>query len=160
MPEYDGVTFSEAMNLLPNHIGIWLNVIMITAFLGVLFIKKREAQVILGAFVLSIPFTLWIYSNVGISSRLVGLGHVLFWLPAAIFGVVQIWRKQLYRHDGLYAKAFAVWLSIAATFYIVSNFWDVPDAMMFVANSCSADIQSASCNNMDLVDRLSRYSNR
>ena len=157
MPEYNGVSFDQAMSILPEHIGIWLNLIMLTAFLAVFFIKKREAQVILGSFILSIPFTLFIYSNVGIASKLVGLGHVIFWLPAAIYAFVQIWRKQLYQNEGIYQKVFVLWLTIAAGFFLASNYWDVPDAVMYVANSCTIQDLSAACNHVDLLGRIAEF---
>jgi hypothetical protein len=154
MPVYDGLSFNEAMSILPEHIGLWLNLIMFTALLSVLFIKKREAQVILGAFVLSIPLTFYVYANVGIASKLVGLGHVVLWLPAGIFAIVQIWRKQLYRPQGAYDIAFVAWLSFASAFYLTSNYWDVPDAIMYVVNSCDTEDVSSDCNHVDLLERI------
>ena len=157
MFEHEGVSFSQAMGILPEHIGIWLNTIMITALLGLIFIKKREAQVVFVAFLISIPFTLWVYSEVGIASRLVGLGHVVFWLPAAVFGLVQIWRKQLYKVGSIYQGAFVVWLAMASTFFLASNFWDVPDTVRYVVNGCTPDTVTPGCTDYDLVNRIAAY---
>ena len=98
-----------------------------------------------------------VYSEVGIASRLVGLGHIFFWLPAAIYGVIQIWRKELYKVESIYQGVFVVWLSVASTFFLVSNFWDVPDAVLFAANGCSFNTQSASCSNVELLDRIEDF---
>ena len=155
MFEHAGLSFGDAMDLVPDHIGIWLNALMAMSLLSLVFIKKREAQVVLIAFLLSIPFSMFIYSKVGLSSRVLGVGHVLFWLPAAVYVIYRIWRGRLFQKRGIYQHAFVFWLSCVSAMYLVSNYWDVPDALAYVTNACwSEDDQSSSCHNINLARRV------
>ncbi len=155
MFEHSGLSFGDAMDLVPDHIGIWLNALMVMSLVSLVFVKKREAQVVLIAFLLSIPFSMFIYSKVGLSSRLLGVGHVLFWLPAALYVIFRIWRGRLFQKGGIYSQAFVFWLSCVSAMYVASNYWDVPDTLAYVTNACwSKDDQSSSCHNIDLAKRV------
>ena len=159
MFEFNGLEFGEAMDLLPDHIRIWLRLIMVTAVLGLVFPKKREALVIAIAFIVSVPFSMFLYSQVGLSSKLLGLGHVVFWLPAAIYAVVRLKNNHIknFASQGLYQKVFIVWLAFSSSLYLISNFWDVPDAITYIANTCwteTSPASSPSCHHADLLNRL------
>ena len=83
------MTFTQAMQLMPIWVQIWLNVLLLGAFVlpGILLIwpESRKAGILtlIGSLLSAITIT-WGYGQIGLV-KLLGLPHIVFWTPVAIY---------------------------------------------------------------------------
>lgn len=87
------MSFAEAMALQPTWVQIWLNVLLVGAFILPLSLlmwrASRMAGVLtLAASLLSAVSINWMYGQMGYV-KLLGLPHIVFWTPLAIY----LWRQ-------------------------------------------------------------------
>lgn len=87
------MTFNEAMALQPMWVQIWLNVLLLGAFvLPLSFLFWRQSRiagvVTLGAALLAAFAIMWMYDQMGYV-KLLGLPHVILWTPVAVY----LWRQ-------------------------------------------------------------------
>ena len=87
------MTFGEAMALQPTWVQIWLNVLLLGAFiLPLSFLIWRQSRVAgIATIAVSVVagFSIaWMYSQLGYV-KLLGLPHVILWTPLAVF----LWRQ-------------------------------------------------------------------
>ncbi|MFN0190502.1 MAG: hypothetical protein ACKVP5_00790 [Aestuariivirga sp.] len=83
------MTFEESIALLPQWVQLWLYWLLFGGFvlpLALLYWRQtRLAAVVVIAAGIAAGFTVnWIYAKLGYV-KLLGLGHIPFWTPAAIF---------------------------------------------------------------------------
>ena len=88
------MTLEEALAQQPAWLGIWLNIMMLGAFVAplALFIWKQTRLVAFAAVVagvLSAVGVSWMFDQLGYV-RLLGLPHVILWTPLAIYLIAKI----------------------------------------------------------------------
>lgn len=156
MFEYKGSTLMQLMDAgVPTHIHMWLNFITIVSFLGLVFIRRREAQIVVAGYAASLPLTMWFFSYVGLASKIVALFHVLIWLPLGIYLVIRLKQLGIKYFDTTYKKAFGLWMITVASVYFISNFWDVPDFFVYLANGCYAGDETVmQCYHSDIFEKI------
>ncbi len=93
------MTMQEAVALQPAWVGIWMKILLVCAFIlpFALFIWKQSRKAGLFTVVASIAAgfaTTKLYDAVGYV-KLLGLPHIVFWTPLAIFLVLQLRREDL-----------------------------------------------------------------
>ena len=111
----------------PQWVQIWLNVMMVTLpGLGIVFSFVRvEARWVVAGFVAGAATMLFIYSQTGYT-RLLGLGHVLFWTPVLIYLLRR--RAQWRVKETLSGK----WIVLAVTVLTISLAFDYTDVIRWV----------------------------
>lgn len=123
------MTFNEAMALQPMWLQIWLNVLLVGAFvlpLSFLFWRQsRIAGVVTLAGALIAAFAIiWMYGQLGYV-KLLGLPHVILWTPVAVY----LWR-QIRRAD------MPVWprrlMSVSLVIIAISLVFDYVDLARWV----------------------------
>jgi hypothetical protein len=123
------MTFEDAMALQPMWLQIWLNVLIFGAFLLPLsFLIWRQSRVAgivtLVASVVAGASVAWMYGQMGYV-RLLGLPHLIFWTPLAIY----LWR-QIKRAD------MPVWprrlMSVTLVIIAISLVFDYTDTARWV----------------------------
>ena len=93
------MTFGEAVALQPQWVQIWLNFLLLGAFiLPLSFLIWRQSRVAgcaaVGASLLAGVAISWMYGQMGYV-RLLGLPHVVFWTPLGIYLWSQIRREDM-----------------------------------------------------------------
>lgn len=88
------MTFNEAIAQQPQWVQIWVNVmgiILIGSLIVFLFSKttRRDALILLLANIANIALMQWMYAELGYV-RLLGLPHVLFWTPLAVYFFIRL----------------------------------------------------------------------
>lgn len=119
------MSFEQDAAMLPQWVQWWINFIVLVPAVSVVILmfngKTRKAAIVIflliGAGMLSV---LVLYMQFGMV-RLLGLGHVIFWTPAAVY----IWHRL--RSDPPAALYRAVlWVLLATLFAaLVFDYWDV-----------------------------------
>ncbi|MEM7523208.1 MAG: hypothetical protein AAF360_05500 [Pseudomonadota bacterium] len=123
------MTMQEAIALQPTWVGIWLNVLLLGAFIlpiSLLIWKQtRLAGLIIPVVsVASALATGQLYEMVGYV-KLLGLPHIIFWTPL-MFYLVSLWRK-----DDL-PKAPKAILSASMATIVISLAFDYVDLLRYV----------------------------
>jgi len=112
--------FPKGVLKLPLAVQIWLGVLMIAnAVVPMFFIGHREAQVVLGVFMVSAA-SMMILANVAGFTRLLGLGHVL-WIPLLLY----LWSR-MGGHPAV--EPYGAWMRIVMLLNaasLVIDAWDV-----------------------------------
>lgn len=123
------MTFAEAMALQPQWVQIWLNVLLLGAFiLPLSFLIWRQSRVAgivtLMASVLAAVSITWMYGQLGYV-KLLGLPHIVLWTPLAIY----LWR-QIRRAD------MPAWprrlMSVSLAIIVISLMFDYVDVARWV----------------------------
>ncbi len=110
----------------PGWVIVWVNFMVAVLALAIPFsFSYREARWILLGSVLGMIGTIVAYSMFGFT-RLLGLGHIIFWTPTLIYIVtVRGWQT--------YAKTlFSRWLIVAAFVIGISLAFDVIDLLRWI----------------------------
>lgn len=124
--------FVEMTTNSPAWVNVWVNVMVACLALAIPFsFGYKEARWMLLGIVLGMVGTLVAYSLFGFT-RLLGLGHILFWTPTLIY-IVTV------RGRGVYARTlFAKWMFIAALVIGVSLVIDVVDLLRWLLGERAA----------------------
>ncbi len=129
------MTMQQALALQPQWVQLWTNWLLIGAFvlpLGLFIWRETRLTALfnLTAGVLAGLSTSWLYNKMGYT-KLLGLGHILFWTPLAIY----YWR-QLGRND---LPKYARWIMlIAIATILISLAFDYTDAVRYVFGNRTA----------------------
>lgn len=112
--------FPQGVLKLPLAVQVWLGVLMVAnAVVPVFFLGHREAQVVLGVFMVSAASMMVLAHVVGFT-RLLGLGHVL-WIPLLLY----LWSR-MGGHPA--AEPYGAWMRIVMLLNaasLVTDSWDV-----------------------------------
>lgn len=112
--------FPKGVLKLPLAVQIWLGVLMMAnAVIPMFFLGHREAQVVLGVFMVSAASMMVLAKAVGFT-RLLGLGHVL-WIPLLLY----LWSR-MGGHPA--AEPYGAWIRIVMLLNaasLVTDVWDV-----------------------------------
>lgn len=104
---------------------IWVMLLGGVNFVGsVLFFNTFEGKFALLAMMGSMIVMLAIYSKYGFV-RLLGLGHILFWVPFVIWNLVQLSEPSALNSD------FKIWLIAVSVFNSLSLLLDFADVIKF-----------------------------
>jgi hypothetical protein len=134
------MTLTEAIALQPAWVGIWLNVLLGGAFVLplTLFIWRRTrivAAVILAANVFGALGVEWMYSQMGYV-KLLGLPHILFWTPLAIYLVTKI------TEAGMPVWPRRIMMLVLATI-VISLAFDYADAIRYFLGNTTPSVMPA-----------------
>ena len=118
--------FAEMTANSPRWVLIWVNVMVIILALAIPFsFSYREARWILLGSVLGMLGTVAAYGLFGFT-RLMGLGHILFWTPTLIYIItVRGWKTY---HKTLFSR----WMILAAIIIGISLAFDVVDLLRWI----------------------------
>jgi hypothetical protein len=88
------MTFEEALAQQPQWVQIWVNLmaaILVGSFITLLFSRatRRDALVILLVNIPTVLLLQWMYAQLGYV-RLLGLPHIIFWTPLAVYLVLRL----------------------------------------------------------------------
>lgn len=112
--------FPKGVLKLPLAVQIWLGVLMMAnAVVPMFFLGHREAQVVLGVFMVSAASMMILVHVVGFT-RLLGLGHVL-WIPLLLY----LWSR-MGGHPAV--EPYGAWIRIVMLLNaasLVADAWDV-----------------------------------
>jgi len=124
------MSFSDAIHTLPDWVRLWvlwLNIVTIGTFAILLLAKAtwREAAVLLGVTVAMVITMLTLYAEVGFV-RLLGLPHLIFWIPLVIWLI-----GRLRRSPGPPAlQRWALWALVVS--YSISLGFDAVDVARYL----------------------------
>jgi hypothetical protein len=88
------MTFEEALAQQPQWVQIWVNLmaaILVGSFITLLFSRatRRDGLVILLVDIPNVLLLQWMYAQLGYV-RLLGLPHIIFWTPLAVYLVLRL----------------------------------------------------------------------
>lgn len=110
----------------PTWVLVWVNAMVLVLALAIPFaFSYREARWILLGTVLGMIGTIIAYAAFGYT-RLLGLGHILFWTPTLIY-IITVRGRKTY-HESLFSR----WLIVAALIMGISLAFDVIDLLRWV----------------------------
>ena len=118
--------YTEMTTNSPTWVLVWVNVTVAVLALSIAFsFGYREARWILLGVTLGMLGTIGAYALFGFT-RLLGLGHILFWTPTLIYIVtVRGWKTY---HKTLFSR----WLILAAIIIGISLAFDVVDLLRWI----------------------------
>ncbi|NQY13561.1 MAG: hypothetical protein HRT81_06865 [Henriciella sp.] len=118
--------YTEMTTNSPTWVLVWVNAIAAVLTLSIAFsFSYREARWILLGVTLGMLGTVGAYALFGFT-RLLGLGHILFWTPTLIYIVtVRGWKTY---HKTLFSR----WLILAAIIIGISLAFDVVDLLRWI----------------------------
>ena len=118
--------YTEMTTNSPTWVLVWVNVMVAVLALSIAFsFSYREARWILLGVTLGMLGTIGAYALFGFT-RLLGLGHILFWTPTLIYIVtVRGWKTY---HKTLFSR----WLILAAIIIGISLAFDVVDLLRWI----------------------------
>jgi hypothetical protein len=107
-------------------VGYWMNWMMLVFALSVLFAwKHKAARWVIAAFVLTIPFALFIFGRSG-EVDMIGLAHIIVWSPLAYYLIQKEIRTKKFKAKSCYG----VWLILLVATILISLVFDVRDVAM------------------------------
>ncbi|MBI1312028.1 hypothetical protein GC176_12110 [bacterium] len=126
------IRFNQGVLGMPAHWKVWLMLLMAAnAVAPVFFLQHREAQVVLGTFLVSAGLMTALTARSGFT-RILGLGHFL-WFPLIAFIVRRFEHWPVETPVGL-------WLRCLVTLNAVSLLIDVTDVVRFVRGDRSETV--------------------
>ncbi len=129
------MSMQDAMALQPLWLRLWLNWMMIGAFvlpLGLLIWRQTRlaALFILASDILAALGTGWLYNKLGYV-KLLGLPHLLFWTPLAIYLFIRLRRGDL--------PKYASWIMmITLATIVISLAFDYTDVLRYAFGNRTA----------------------
>ena len=111
----------------PQWVQIWMDVMMVVLLgLSAVFSFVRvEARWVLAGFLLGAAGLIFIYSQMGYT-RLLGLGHVIFWTPVLVY---LLRRRDRWRVKETWSGK---WIVLAVTVLTISLVFDYTDVIRWV----------------------------
>lgn len=107
---------------------MWMNWMLLIFLASLLFVwKHKTAWAILAAFLLTLPFALYIF-NITQSVPLIGLAHIALWPPLAVFLVLMEFKGEKSRLKTPYG----IYLVLLLTTITISLYFDIRDAVLTV----------------------------
>lgn len=117
---------AEMMANSPTWVIVWVNAMVAVLALSIPFsFNYREARWILLGTVLGMAGTIVAYSLFGFT-RLLGLGHLLFWTPTLIY-IITVHGRKTYNKT-----LFSRWLLVAAVIIGISLAFDLVDLLRWL----------------------------
>ncbi len=125
MFEYSLSDLAAQFGALPLPLHLWIGWLALICFVvPCLFIRRREARVILGLQACNLIFIVAIALAFGLV-RLTSLAHVVFWTPMAVYAIR--WIPVTER-----SSAFGLWLRVFALTVLVSLAMDYVDVARYL----------------------------
>ena len=117
--------FNRGMLKFPIHWQLFLvPMVAVNAVAPLFFLQHVEAQVVLGAFLVSFALMVYLTGRFGFT-RILGLGHIL-WIPMLIFLVPAL-------SNGPPSNAFGIWIWTLFVINVTSLIIDAVDVTRFIA---------------------------
>ncbi len=117
--------FNRGMLKFPIHWKLFLvPMVVVNAVAPLFFLQHVEAQIVLGAFLVSFVIMVYLTGRFGFT-RILGLGHIL-WIPMLIFLVPALGNVPS-------SDAFGIWIRILFVINVSSLAIDAADVTRFIA---------------------------
>ncbi len=118
--------FNQGLLLMPLHWRAWLlALVSANLFAPLFFLARVEAQVVVAALVVSMVLMTILTGRFGFS-RILGLGHIIAWVPLLAF----LWSRL---PDTPSSDSFGLWLRIVIALDAASLVIDAVDVVRFLA---------------------------
>lgn len=134
------MTFQDAVAHQPLWVRVWLDwlLFVVIALPFALLVWKQSRIVVLAAIIADIPAglgTAWIYQHMGYV-KLLGLAHIFFWTPLAVYLYMQLKRTDLPQWPRL------IIMVVLATL-VISLAFDYIDALRYIVGERTATFSPA-----------------
>ena len=134
------MTFQDAIAHQPLWVRLWLDwlLFVVIALPFALLVWKQSRIVILAAIIADIPAglgTAWIYQHMGYV-KLLGLAHIFFWTPLAVYLYMQLKRSDL--------PQWPRWIiMVVLATLVISLAFDYTDALRYILGERTATFSPA-----------------
>ncbi len=134
------MTFQDAVAHQPLWVRLWLDwlLFVVIALPFALLVWKQSRIVVLAALIADIPAglgTAWIYQHMGYV-KLLGLAHVFFWTPLAVYLYMQLKRTDL--------PQWPRWIiMVVLATLVISLAFDYTDALRYILGERTATFSPA-----------------
>ena len=134
------MTFQDAITHQPLWVRLWLDwlLFVVIALPFALLVWKQSRIVILAAIIADIPAglgTAWIYQHMGYV-KLLGLAHIFFWTPLAVYLYMQLKRSDL--------PQWPRWIiMVVLATLVISLAFDYTDALRYILGERTATFSPA-----------------
>ncbi len=127
------IRFTRGLLAMPIHWQLWLALLVGTNLVvPLLFIERVEAQLVIGAFLISMGLMTALTARFGFS-RILGLGHIIAWVPLLAF----LWSRL---PDAPSSDSFGLWLRVVIALDAASLVIDAVDVVRFFAGDRSETV--------------------
>ena len=120
------IRFNRGIMRLPIPVRLWMLLLVAANMMGLFFLHRLEAQVILASFAASMILMTTV-SEVWGFSRLMGIGHAL-WLPMLVFLGARL-------GDIPASDPFGIWVRVVIALSAASLVFDAIDVVRYVAGA-------------------------
>jgi len=134
------MTFQDAVAHQPLWVRLWLDwlLFVVIALPFALLVWKQSRIVVLAAIIADIPAglgTAWIYQHMGYV-KLLGLAHIFFWTPLAVYLYMQLKRTDL--------PQWPRWIiMVVLATLVISLAFDYTDALRYILGARTATFSPA-----------------
>lgn len=134
------MTFQDAVAHQPLWVRLWLDwlLFVVIALPFALLVWKQSRIVVLAAIIADIPAglgTAWIYQHMGYV-KLLGLAHIFFWTPLAVYLYMQLKRSDL--------PQWPRWIiMVVLATLVISLAFDYTDALRYILGERTATFSPA-----------------
>lgn len=119
------MTMNEHMAGYPVWVQVWLLIMMVTVILAIPFaIKDWRARWVLLSMIANMVVMQILFTKFGFT-RILGLAHVLFWTPLAIY----LWRNRSKKPERIWTGRY---VKLALTVILISLAFDYADVIRYV----------------------------
>ncbi|MFT5220214.1 MAG: hypothetical protein ACI9LO_001238 [Planctomycetota bacterium] len=107
---------------------LWMNWMLIVFAISILFLwKSVPARYVLGTFILSGFTGLLLFKLTG-EVHLLGISHLLLWMPLAIYLYFKVLKQELFKLRSIYG----LWIVLLMTTIVISLLFDIRDIALVV----------------------------
>ena len=105
---------------------MWMNWMMIIFLSSLIFVyKHNSARIIFGSLIFSLPIAIWFF-NTTKSPYLIGVAHIIVWLPLAIYLV----KTEIINQGEKLKTPYGIYLVILLSTIVISLYFDIRDAIL------------------------------
>ncbi len=105
---------------------LWMNWMMIIFLSSLIFVyRHNSARIIFGSLIFSLPIAIWIF-NTTKSPHLIGIAHIIVWLPLAIYLV----KTEIVNQGEKLKTPYGVYLVLLLATIVISLYFDIRDAIL------------------------------
>ncbi len=105
---------------------MWMNWMMIIFLSSLIFVYRHNtARIIFGSLIFTMPIAIWLF-NTTKSPHLIGVAHIIVWLPLAIYLV----KTEVINQGEKLKTPYGIYLVLLLTTIIISLYFDIRDAIL------------------------------
>jgi hypothetical protein len=105
---------------------IWMNWMVIIFLSSLIFVyRHNSARIIFGSLIFTMPIAIWLF-NTTRSAHLIGVAHIIVWLPLAIYLV----KIEIINQGEKLKTPYGIYLVLLLTTIVTSLYFDIRDAIL------------------------------